>query len=278
MKFRTIFVLFNIIIVASFAFTFVSPALVLGWREAGGFLLRNWPLALGFLAVLGVLDAFFARNWRVLYLLEREDWPALSSRLRQDIMAKGRYSATRVRLYLNTLVILADLDAAKELEDRIAAKKKRLLGRESLLFAIVRLLRGDASGAESLLSDRGGKGRGAEWSSFYLAFAKAKAGKDAEALSLLSALASSGARAGRVVRGLSAYLARDIAGAAGDDASAEKARSLAEEERTRIAASSGRKHWRKEADAARREIPGVVMARYLDRAEEWIYGSAHAAH
>jgi len=274
-KFRTIFFVFNAVILLAFGFTFLSPALVLGWSDAAPFLARNWPLALGFLAVIGGLDAFFAANWRLLSLLEREDWPAISSLLRNRIMVKGAITLPRVRLYLNTLLILADLEGVKELEAAVAAKRPRILERESLLFGVARLLRGDAAGAEKLLSG-GGERRGSEWRDFYLAFSRAKAGKDDDARSGLVALAIEPHRAGLAVRGLSAFLARDLCPAAAPSDAEAAALAKAEDARARIARTHSRARWTMAAAAARRDIPGVVMSRYLDRAEEWIYGERNA--
>ena len=48
MKFKTIFILFNIVIIASFAIIFFMPLMMLGWDYTAIFWKNNWFLPIVF--------------------------------------------------------------------------------------------------------------------------------------------------------------------------------------------------------------------------------------
>src|SRR5512147_2393751 len=122
MKFKTIFLIFNAVVLLSFLFVFFAPMLMLDASFASAFLARNWFLALAFLAILGALNAFFLANWKLFALLEREDWPALSDYLSDQIHGKGRISNRTVKVYVNSLLLLSDLEGIERLQALLAEK------------------------------------------------------------------------------------------------------------------------------------------------------------
>ncbi len=87
MKFRTIYILFNVVIAVSFVFVFFLPFFLLGWDYSLEFWKGSWYLALFFIVLLGVLNAFFAWNWKVFSLVEKEDWSGLSAHLVELILS-----------------------------------------------------------------------------------------------------------------------------------------------------------------------------------------------
>ena len=69
MKFRTIFILFNVVIIVSFLFVFLLPLFLLGPESSLGFWKGNWYLALFFLALIAGLNAFFIVNRQTFVLV-----------------------------------------------------------------------------------------------------------------------------------------------------------------------------------------------------------------
>jgi len=110
LKFKTIFVVFNTIIVVSFLFIFFMPALVLGVEYATIFWQESWYLVVLFVLVLGILDAYFLFQWKLFVLLENEDWGGLKMFVRRKLFDKNRFSQQNVHLYVNACLMSNDLE------------------------------------------------------------------------------------------------------------------------------------------------------------------------
>ncbi len=172
MKFRTIFILFNIVLVFSFSFIFFMPFFLLGADYSLDFWAKNWPLAAFFLLVLSAFNAFFIYNWKLFILVEGEDWDALSSWLKQALLVKGRFSRRFVRLFVNASLLRSDIEGIEALEAALRDKRPALLAKDAVLFGAARLLKNDPAGTEAFLKpflDRRGVEQ-ASWLSFYYAF------------------------------------------------------------------------------------------------------------
>ena len=102
MKFKTIFFLFNGIILFSFLFIALMPLFVLGGEYTRIFWGENWFLALLFLIFISVLDAYFMMNWKMFSYLKKEDWPGLTAYLEKEIYEKQRLSARNIKMMINT--------------------------------------------------------------------------------------------------------------------------------------------------------------------------------
>ncbi len=69
MKFKTIFILFNAVIIFSFLIIYFMPLMMLGWEYATVFWSKNWFLPLLFAGVLALLNTYFISNWKLFSLL-----------------------------------------------------------------------------------------------------------------------------------------------------------------------------------------------------------------
>jgi len=116
MKFRTIFILFNVVILTSFLFVFFLPLLLLGPESSLSFWKGNWYLALLFLALIAGLNSFFLVNRKTFVLVEREDWAELSAHLGGLMFPKGRFTGSRVRLLVNAYLLQSDIAGIESLE------------------------------------------------------------------------------------------------------------------------------------------------------------------
>jgi len=271
MKFRTIFILFNVVILVSFCFVFLFPFFVLGTGPSLSFWKTNWYLALFFLLILAALNAFFLINRKVFTLVEREDWKALAEHLGQEIFVKGRYRSSSVKLLVNAYLLESNVEGIDRLEGELAAKKPALLRSNALLFGVARLLRSRPAEAESFfarfLDAKDVESR--EWLRFDYAFSLVLQKRIADALPFLrGGLESRDA----VLALLSAYLVGSL-GAAGAASAQERTevKDLAEGTRARLRARFTPLRWSKEVERAKNEVHIVILSKLIDDAGGWLY-------
>ena len=86
-----------------------------------------WILLLIFLLMIGALDFYFVRNWRLFSYLEQEDWPALLAWLEVQLYEKGRINRPYANLLINTALSVSNIDAVKKLETEIRQRKPELM-------------------------------------------------------------------------------------------------------------------------------------------------------
>ncbi|GHV82200.1 hypothetical protein AGMMS49991_07580 [Spirochaetia bacterium] len=147
MKFRSIFILFDGITFVFLILVFILPVFIPGSGLVGTSWHGLWPLALFLFLVLAGMNLFFALNYRLYHLLEREDWPALVLYLEDRVLQKGRYSSHLVQILANAYLVLSDSASVMKLENQAAAAKPALLEKYALIFGAARILGKDFSGA-----------------------------------------------------------------------------------------------------------------------------------
>jgi hypothetical protein len=274
LKFKSIFILFNLVIIASFVFVFAMPFFALGPDFARTFWLSNWPLALVLVLILGGIDGFFISNQRLFSLLEREDWPALVSYLEDRVVKKGRYSSRLVRLLANTYLVLSDSAAVVALEAKVAAAKPALLDKNALVFAVARILANDPPGAASFLAERkkSGKVEAPEWVQWYHAFSLLLNRDFSGAADVLLPLAS--IAKDPLVIGLSASFMGDSISRALPERKDALAQSADAAKQRVLKGLPTRAAWDKETERARSEIHVVILSKSLEEAAKSIYGAA----
>ncbi|GAB1481489.1 hypothetical protein MASR2M78_03040 [Treponema sp.] len=170
MKFKSIFALFNIVVGVSFIFVFAMPFFALGSEYALSFWKGNWPLALLLIVVLIGIDIFFALNWRLFALLEREDWPALTHYLEERIIGKGQWSPRLVHLLANTYLVLSDPAAVESLESKVRQAKPSLLERNALVFGLAHILSNNHEKAKEFFLARLQRKKQGDWLQWYYVF------------------------------------------------------------------------------------------------------------
>ncbi len=275
MKFKTIFILFNFILIFSFSFIFLMPFFLLGGEYTLAFWMKNWPLFLFFSAVLAGFNIFFAMNWRLFTLLESEDWNALGTLLGNRVFSKKRYDRRTVRLFVNTSLLRGDMETVSRLEKTLRDEKPLALRRDAVLFGAARLLGNDAEASEAFMSEFS-DGKGVEnpaWIGFYHAFAMILCGQTAQATPKLKAcLASKDA----ILAALAAYLSATLCAPKLEPA--ERQSLIADSESRKMALVSrypGIK-WSQEVERAKTEIHIVILSRILDEASAWLFPPVQA--
>lgn len=143
MKFKLIFILFNVIIVGSFLFIFLMPLGLLGADYAGTFLRQNWFLPLIFIGIMGLMDSYFIINFKLFGLLEKEDWKGCALYLEERVIGKKRVRTNYIRLLINAYLVTSNTDKIRELESFVRKEKPKLLSSFAMEFCIPYLLAND---------------------------------------------------------------------------------------------------------------------------------------
>ncbi|MDR1898412.1 MAG: hypothetical protein LBQ55_00200, partial [Treponema sp.] len=205
MKFKSIFIIFNIITIIFLLIIGLMPLVMLGPGFVRIFWRSGWPLILILVLALVLLNAFYLSRRRLYRLLEREDWPALADYLESAVIRRGRYSPRLVRLLANTYLVMSDSAAVNSLEARVAAAKPALLETDALVFGAARILGGDLAGAAKFFAARLEKARGGnrEWVRWYYGFSRLLNRQFKEAAEEFKALAAVSSDA--LITGLSSY-------------------------------------------------------------------------
>jgi hypothetical protein len=291
LKFKYIFILFNVIIVLFIALLFIVSFSILQQGLAAAFLQSIWPLIALLAAMLIVLDCYYYINKRLFYLLECEDWPALVQYLEIEVFRKGHYTRRLVQLLANTYLVLSDSRSVVSLENKIAVVKPAFIEENALIFAAARLLSGDTAGAVNFLADRLGIGavkgkapnkaaqgskarRGAKrtnalWVRFYYGLALLLDRRFPEAADQCMILCAESRNA--AVTGLSAYFLSETISAF-LPLRREELFLASEEGRKRVLkVFPGSAKWNRELSRLQNEIHTAILAVYINKATEWLY-------
>jgi hypothetical protein len=270
MKFRTIYLLFNVVIAVSFVFVFLLPFALLGWEYSVEFWKGSWYLALFFLLLLGILNAFFVLNWRIFSLVEKEDWSGLTAHLVELVFVKKRYGSRHLGLLVDAYLLQGDVGGIERLEEELTRHRPALLRKSAVLFGLTRLLRDRPAEAAAFLEPLLGKREvdNWEWLRFDYAFALVLQRRFAEAQPQLLEGASS---SDPVLALLAAYLLATVIVEAGlpaaDSASAERA---AESVRLRLARRFPGERLGREIERARGEFQVVILSKLIGDARAWL--------
>ncbi len=147
MKFKSIFFLFNLVVIFSFLLIFLLPFLLLGENYSSVFWLDNWYLASLFLVLIIILDSYFVYNWKLFVFLEKEDWNNLTQYLEKKIYEKGHLSRQYIKMMINTSLAVSNLDKIDRLTKEIEDRRPKILPQYALLLGIPYFLRNESTEA-----------------------------------------------------------------------------------------------------------------------------------
>jgi hypothetical protein len=254
-----------------FLFVLVLPNLFLGTGIAGAFWRSAWPLAVLLVLILLGMNGFYLLNYRLFYLLEREDWPALVLYLEDRVIKRGHYSSLLVRLLVNAYLVLSDYQAVMNLETKMAIAKPRLVDANALTFGIARILGKDYAEAAWFFEEKARKSkRGtAAWVRWYAGFSLLLNRKGDQAADRFTEIA--GEEGNPVLAGLSSYfLAENLTRML--PLRSQGLMTTAMDGRKRVcAALPDQDAWNKEVEKIRSEVYGMILSKYFDETSNWLY-------
>jgi hypothetical protein len=274
-KFTTVFILFNVVLVLFLAALGVAPVFLMGSKYLGVFWASIWPLALILLLVIVGFDVYFIGNRRLYQLLEKEDWPALAHYLEGQVITRARYQERLVKLLANTYIVLADPAAVLNLEAKTGVAKPAILEKNALVFGTARVLTKDYRGAAHFFEEREKsgvlKGDDKAWVRWYRGFSLMLSREYDEAARIFTDLSASSRCA--EAAGLSAYFLDGTLSRVLPERAAEfKAKAEAGKARVRTKIKT-REAWDREAKKLETEIYAAALAAYLDKAGGYLYES-----
>ncbi|MCL2411571.1 MAG: hypothetical protein FWC97_08015 [Treponema sp.] len=233
------------------------------------------PLLLIMILLLGFMGIFFFFNYRLLSLLEREDWPALAYYLEQKIYVKGRYNARFVKLLASSYLVTSDYRSVLQLESKTMLARPSLIDKNALIFGAARVLSGNHTEAAAFFNTRLEKNRNktgskTTWLNWFYGFSQLLAGNYAMAQPVFTSLANSSHDV--VVVGISAYFLDTFIAKNSD--TPEKHKADAKEARLSVVKSiKNPQEWNKEIFEIGGEVHVAIIRKYIDEAGEWLFSS-----
>jgi len=271
LKFKYLIIAFSIIAVIIILFTVFLPRLL----ERTEFTIMNiWGFVIPFLSfvvlILVFICTFFFLNYRLLSLLEREDWPALAYYLEQKIYVKKQYKPRFIRLLASSYLVISDFQSVIKLESKAILTKPSVVNKYALVFGSARILSGNYGQAAAFFKTQmeKSKGKDQQWLRWFYGFSHLLAGAFNTAEPEFSSLAVSSNNA--MITGLSAYfLNRSIEKYSLKPA---ECRGAAESGRQRILDTlKNIENWKKETGKYGTDIHIAIIRKYVDETGKWLF-------
>jgi hypothetical protein len=270
LKFKYLVIALSILIVIIMLIAVLLPVLLAGPELAVNFRLIVLPLLIFMLLLLVCVSVFFLLNYRLFSLLEREDWPALSYYLEQQIYVKGKYNAQKVRLLASSYLVASDYSSVLKLESKAMLAKPSVVDKNALIFGAARILSGNPKEAAAYFKTylEKGSNREKQWVRWFLGFSQLLDGVFSMAEQEFMSLAISSDDV--LITGLSAYFLDSLL--IKHSLKPEECRAVAENGRGRVVKTlKNAGNWKKEADKEGTEIHAAIIRKYIDEAGKWLF-------
>ncbi len=141
MKFKIIFILFNIVVLFSLLIITIMPIFMLGAEYSSFFWSESWYFILAFLIVIGIIDVYFLYNWKIFHFLEEERWQDLSEYLEGRLKPGRILPGYIVRIMINAYMMNGNLKGIETLGELIKEKKPALFRKLLIPFSIPVILK-----------------------------------------------------------------------------------------------------------------------------------------
>jgi len=267
MKFRLLFIIFNVVILVSFALIFLMPAFVLGWEYTQVFWSSNWPVGAVFLLVLAGLNGYFVYNWRVFTLLEQEDWNGLIAYLEHEAYERTRLSRQRARILINAYVVTGQVDRISDLEAFVRQEKASLLAKLAVEFGLPYLLSSDGEKMVEYFGELSREPRASEpaWVRWCYAFGLMNGSRFDEARAELTAVLQESRDP--LLRTLTAHMLEPFG--AQDEATAQLVKDVRQELRAKLS----RERFDRELERQRQNLQVLFLSSRIEEARDWVFRS-----
>jgi hypothetical protein len=227
------------------------------------------PVSAIMIMALAGLVIFFLFNFKLLKLLEMEDWPALAFYLENQIYNKNKYSSRKVKLLASSYIVISDYQSVIALESKVLNVKPNSFYKNILIFGAARMLAGNNSAAFFRnYNDKRVRKNDKQWMRWFYGFSQLLTGQflTSEQEFLFLTVNSSDI----FITGLSAYfLDTTLARHSLNKAECHK---IAENGREKVKkAVINIKGWVKEGKAITAEIHASIIKKYLDEAGKWCF-------
>jgi membrane protein implicated in regulation of membrane protease activity len=270
-KFKTIFILFNSILIFSFFFIFFMPFFIIGRDYAFLFWSQNWYLALLFLIVLAGMNGYFLKNWKLFSLMEEEKWKEIQQYLERKIRESKRISEQNVRILMNTYLVSGQTDRLLELAEFLKERAPKVYRKVAVELGIPFLLRSDPEGLENYYKplSKDGSVRLQNWARFNGALALVLAHRFSEAQRELEQFQT--AKEEPILVLLSSYLLATLT-------EGDTLREKTEEIRVQFQSRFSQKKWSHYVGKLKENLMVLVLSQFIQDATKWMYSKPEAEH
>lgn len=266
MKFKTIFFIFNAVILFSFILIFLMPFFILGADFSEVIWSKNWYIGLIFLVVISVIDTYFILNWELFQLSEKEDWKNLYIYLENKLFNKKKVTSQYIKIWINTCMVTSKIDGITRLEELVKEVKPAYLKKFAVLFGIPHMVMKKDDSSEDYFYHMATQDNvpEKEWILWCYAFILLVRKKVDTAKPVLKELL--GMKLSPVVYLLSIYLLQSYKGE-------QDMEQLSKEERNFfVNRFHSREKWQAELEARReKSLLTVLLSQMVKDAEDWIY-------
>lgn len=260
MKFKALFLVFNIVFALIFLTVFFLPMSLPGDNGFGAFWGRHWALGALFAVIVIAVNIVFALWWRLLSLLEAQDWAGLANYLEKKVYSRTMVTASTIRLFLESSFLIGDFDGILKLSDRLGAISASRQAKFAHKIAAALIVGGKTADARDLCIAVGEHpAADRDWIRFFLAFTAALLGGPYPAKSF--AELSEAAR-DPIVTALSGYLNSKP----GRDGNA------ADQAKKRILGKYSKKKWDALVQDSGTGIHVIVLSTLITETAAWLFG------
>jgi len=272
LKFKYLIIAFSALIIFIILITALMPMILSGPEYLVNFRFLTLPLLIFMVLLLVGMGIFFFYNYRLLSLLEREDWPALAYYLEQKIFVKGKYSNRNVRLLASSYLVISDYLSVLKLENKAVLANPPVVDNNVLVFGTARVLsrnHAEAAAFFKLHLDNGKlKTKDKNWARWYFGFSLLLSGAFKLAQPEFESLAVNSKDA--LITGLSSYfLYNSISGHSDNSAECLAA---AESGRIRVTNKVKNRHgWKKEVEKNGSDIHIAIIKKYIEETGQWLF-------
>ncbi len=264
MKFKSILLIFNVVLLIVLVSITFLPLLIIGKDFFSLFLQKNWIIILIFLLVIGGVDLYFFLNWRLFSLLESESWKELIAYLEDQIYNKNRIRKMYVKILLNAYLLTSNLDSMVKLEKFLTDRKKHFINKFSVAFSVPYLLKSDPVASEAffakLLSD--GATSDIDWIRWNYAFTLMQQKQFEAAKEELVKICRDGKE--RIPLLLSLYFLSSYARYDSD------VRDMVDAGKTRLSSPSGKKKLLREIEKSNDNMEALILSQIIREANDWL--------
>ena len=265
MKFKTIFVIFNIIITITFLFFFTMPFFIYGGNQFVESLSKTWFALAIFIVILALFNIYFVINWHFFHLLEKEDWFGLIKHMEHKIYTKRAISRYNVKFLINFYICTSNIEGIKKLKDYLKFHKPALIGYFAIQFGIPYLLTQNFDEAkdffENLLLQKNIRGK--DWIRWNYGISLMKLNQEEEAKSEFLSLLSF--KINPIVFLLSLYMLNSI------KETDSKIRKTIEKATTDFKQHYTYDLWSKKVENQKSNIEVVSLQNLILEASDWIF-------
>lgn len=152
MKFKVIFIIFNVIITLSFLLIFLMPIFLMGFNFFSLLLPQNYIIAAIFILFLILFNTYFLLNWRLFEYFEKEDWNGLKTYLEGIIFSKNKINTKRIKILINAYIMTSNLEGIIKLEKCLMEKQPNKIKDFAIQFSIPYLLSQTPEQAENFFN------------------------------------------------------------------------------------------------------------------------------